>query len=170
MVVRGFSALGFASVAYVLQTHKQWVYLQVKPSRTGPNLTAFSKQLQAVIAHQGKEDSKRNRVVKLALETLIQFDFGRYSLLFFAHEVVVAYMGAEDSGVRKAAALAARKVQFSWQCGISRTSVFTPYAGSTDIVVGRKIRMDKTRSIKNLCKAGQVVSRYPTYLLLCCAS
>lgn len=57
-----------------------------------------------------EEDGRQKKMVKVALDTLAEVDFGQHMLLGFTQDVLLSYACSEDEQVRKSAALAAWKV------------------------------------------------------------
>lgn len=70
----------------------------------------FARQVQAQVATQLEEEGVQRKLMKCALDTLQDMDFGRHMLLGFTQEVLLSYACSEDEGIRKSAALAAWKV------------------------------------------------------------
>jgi hypothetical protein len=62
------------------------------------------------VQHQHDEEGRQRRLVKVALDTLRDVDFGPYMLLHVAQEALLEYSGSDDAGLRKAAAAAAWRV------------------------------------------------------------
>jgi hypothetical protein len=59
---------------------------------------------------QQDEEGRQRRLVKCALDTLRDADFGPYMLLNVAQDVLLEYTASEDASLRKAAAVAAWRV------------------------------------------------------------
>lgn len=74
------------------------------------HLEEFARQVQAQVAAQLEEEGVQRKLMKCALDTLQDMDFGRHMLLGFTQEVLLSYACSEDEGIRKSAALAAWKV------------------------------------------------------------
>lgn len=74
------------------------------------HLEEFARQVQAQVATQLEEEGVQRKLMKCALDTLQDMDFGRHMLLGFTQEVLLNYACSEDEGIRKSAALAAWKV------------------------------------------------------------
>jgi hypothetical protein len=66
-------------------------------------------QLELQVALQ-LEEGRNKKVVKVALNTLRDVDFGPYMLLHFTQELLAEYACSEDACIRKAAAVAAWRV------------------------------------------------------------
>jgi hypothetical protein len=62
------------------------------------------------VCSQLEEEGRQKKLVKVALDTLAEVDFGQHMLLGFTQDVILSYACSEDETVRKSAALAAWKV------------------------------------------------------------
>lgn len=74
------------------------------------HMDEFARQVQAQVATQLEEEGVQRKLMKCALDTLQEMDFGHHMLLGFTQEVLLSYACSEDEGIRKSAALAAWKV------------------------------------------------------------
>jgi hypothetical protein len=69
-----------------------------------------SVQVTSNLEEEGRQEGRQRKLVKVALDTLAEVDFGQHMLLGFTQDVLLSYACSEDETVRKSAALAAWKV------------------------------------------------------------
>lgn len=94
----------------------------------GAHMEDFARQVHAQVAIQLEEEGVQRKLMKCALDTLQDMDFGRHMLLGFTQEVLLSYACSEDESIRKSAALAAWKVtERQWhvlKCAVSVLACF----------------------------------------------